>query len=117
MTWCGPRSPVISRVRRTVYNRYPASDASLPARYARAIARNCSGRCDQAIAEVDALIKERPDNPYFWEVKGNFHYWSGKHREAIPALRKALQLAGGNESLMQVQLAAGHAGRRKTRRS
>ena len=25
----------------------PASDNSLPARYARAIARNCSGRCDQ----------------------------------------------------------------------
>ena len=88
-----------------VFNRYPASDVSLPARYARAIARNCSGRCDQAMTEVDALIREKPDNPYFWEIKGNFYYWSGKHREAIPALRKALQLAGGSESLMQVELA------------
>jgi predicted Zn-dependent protease len=88
-----------------VFNRYPASDTSLPARYARAIARNCSGRCDQAIGEVEALIKERPDNPYFWELKGNFHYWGGKHREAIPPLRKALQLAGGSEPLMQVELA------------
>ena len=86
-------------------NRYPPSDNSLPARYARAIARNCSGQCDQAMGEVDALIKERPDNPYFWEIKGSFYYWSGKHREAIAPLRKALQLAGGNEPLIQVELA------------
>jgi predicted Zn-dependent protease len=88
-----------------VFDRYKPSDNSLPARYARAIARNCSGRCDKAMAEVDALIKERPDNPYFWEIKASFYYWSGKHRDAIPAFRKALQLAGGNESLMQVALA------------
>ena len=48
-----------------VFNRYPASDNSLPARYARAIARNCSGRCVDAIGEVDALLREKPDNPYF----------------------------------------------------
>lgn len=91
--------------RQTVLNRYPTSDSSLPARYARAIARNCSGKCDQAMGEIDALIKERPDNPYFWEVKGSLYYWSGKHREAIGNLRKALQIAGGNESLMQFELA------------
>jgi predicted Zn-dependent protease len=89
----------------TVSNRYPASDNSLPARYARAIARNCAGRCDQAMGEVEALIREKPDNPYFWEIKGTFHYWGGKHREAIPPLRKALQLAGGSEPLIQVELA------------
>lgn len=89
----------------TVFNRYPAKDTSLPARYARAIARNCSGRCDHAMGEVEALIRERPENPYFWEIKGSFYYWGGKHREAIAPLRKALQLAGGNEPLMQVQLA------------
>src|SRR5262249_1552734 len=89
----------------TVYNRYPASDASLAARYARAIARNCSGHCDQAMGEVDALIKQQPDNPFFWEIKGSFHYLSGKHREAITSLRKALQLAGGNEALIQFELA------------
>jgi predicted Zn-dependent protease len=89
----------------TVFNHYPAKDTSLPARYARAIARNCSGRCDQAIGEVDALIGELPNNPYFWEIKGSFYFWSGKHREAIPPLRKALQLAGGNEPLIQIELA------------
>jgi predicted Zn-dependent protease len=89
----------------TVFNRYPRSDNSLPARYARAIARNCSGRCDQAMGEVDALLKAQPENPYFWELKGNFLYWGGKQRESIQPLRKALQLAGGNESLLQFQLA------------
>jgi predicted Zn-dependent protease len=88
-----------------VFNRYPASDTSLPARYARAIARNCQGRCDQAMGEVDALIRELPHNPYFWEIKGSFYFWSGKHREAIPPLRKALELLGGNEPLIQVELA------------
>jgi predicted Zn-dependent protease len=87
-----------------VLNRYPSKDKSLPARYARAIARNCSGMCDQAIGEVDALIKERPDNPYFWETKGSFLYRGGKHREAIAPLRKALQL-GGDEPLVQAGLA------------
>ena len=53
-----------------VFNRYPASNTSLPARYARAIARNCSGSCAQAMPEIDALIRDRPDNPYFWELKG-----------------------------------------------
>jgi predicted Zn-dependent protease len=88
-----------------VLNRYPLRDTSLTARYARAIADNCSGKCDKAIGEVDALIREMPNNPYFWEVKGDMHYWSGKYREALAPLRKALQLAGGNEPLIQVELA------------
>jgi predicted Zn-dependent protease len=57
------------------------------------------------MGEVDALIKQQPDNPYFWEIKGSFYYWSGKHREAIAPLRKSLQLLGGNESLVQFELA------------
>jgi predicted Zn-dependent protease len=88
-----------------VSNRYPASDNTLPARYARAIARNCSGKCADAMADVDALLRERPDNPYFWELKGTLLFWVGKYREAIAPLRKSLQLAGGDESLLQVGLA------------
>jgi predicted Zn-dependent protease len=57
------------------------------------------------MGEVEGLLKQQPDNPYFWEIKGSFYYWSGKHREAIAPLRKALQLSGGNESLIQYELA------------
>jgi predicted Zn-dependent protease len=88
-----------------VANKYPASDMSLPARYARAIARNCSGKCTQSLGDVDALIKEQPNNPYFWELKGNLQYWAGQHRDSIVSMRKALQLIGGNAPLMQVDLA------------
>lgn len=88
-----------------VFNAYPQKDTSLPARYARAIARNCSGRCSDTIGEVDALIRDKPENPYFWELKGNLLQASGKHAEAIAPLRKALQLAGGQEPLMMTALA------------
>jgi predicted Zn-dependent protease len=87
-----------------VLNRYPSKDTSLPARYARAIARNCAGLCDQAIGEVDALLREHPENPYFWEIKGSFLYRAGKHRQALAPLRKALQLTG-EDPLIQVELA------------
>lgn len=89
----------------TVMNRYPVSDHSLPARYARAIAHNCSGKCTQAMNEVDALLREQPNNPFFWELKGNLYYWNGKYEQAIPALRKSLALVGNDESLIQAELA------------
>jgi predicted Zn-dependent protease len=88
-----------------VFNRYPVTDNSLPARYARAIARNCSGKCTDAMGEVDALLRDKPDNPFFWELKGNLLFWVGQQREAVVTLRKALKLVGGDESLIQAELA------------
>jgi predicted Zn-dependent protease len=91
-----------------VFNRYPATDRSLPARYARAIARffqGGTGGLEASLAEVDTLIKERPDYSYFWELKGDLLMRSGKMAEAIPSLRHALKL-DPNASLIRVQLAA-----------
>lgn len=90
-----------------VFNRYPASDKSLPARYARALAKFFQGGRDglqQALAEIETLIRERPDYPYFWEVKGDILMRSGKTSEAIAPLRKAMQLAE-SPNLIRVQLA------------
>jgi predicted Zn-dependent protease len=88
-----------------VYRLYPASSSTLPARYARAIARNCSGNCAQAVGEIEALIRDKPDNPFFWELKGHVFAREGKHRDAVPALRKALQLLDGRSQLIKVELA------------
>ena len=91
-----------------VFNRYPAADKSLPARYARAIARffqGGAGGLQAALAETNSLIRDRPSNPYFWELKGDLLMRSGKMRDAIPSLRQALKLAP-DSSLMRVQLAA-----------
>lgn len=91
-----------------VFNRYPRSDTSLPARYARAIATFMQGgqsALPAALEQVDALIRESPDNPYFHELKADFLTRSGKSREAIAPLRQALRLSKG-ASLIRVQLAS-----------
>jgi predicted Zn-dependent protease len=88
-------------------NRYPASNTSLPARYARAVARffqGGSGALEASIAEIDKLIKDRPDYAYFYELKGDILMRSGKHAEAVPYLRQALKIAP-DSPLMRVQLA------------
>ena len=91
-----------------VFNRYPPSDTSLPARYARAAARFRQGGQDAvqaAIAEAEGLIRAQPNNPYFWELKGDFLQRAGRPVEAIPVLRKALQLKSNDAPLIGVQLA------------
>ena len=102
----------------TVYNRYPPSDQTLPARYARALARffqGGPGALEGALAEFDALLAARPDYPYFWEAKGDLLMRAGKTREAIPPLRQALKL-DPDASLIRVQL-AGACRRTRARRA
>lgn len=72
---------------------YPETDNSEPARYARAYAWHKSAYPDRANAEVDALLKNAPNDPYFLELKGQILLESGKVREAIPPLRQAVKLA------------------------
>jgi predicted Zn-dependent protease len=90
-----------------VFNRYPPTDQTLPARYGRALARffqGGPGALEEALADFDSLIASRPDNPYFWEAKGDLLMRAGKTREAIPSLRQALKL-DPSASLIRVQLA------------
>jgi predicted Zn-dependent protease len=88
-----------------VFNRYPSSDQSLPARYGRAIGTFFGSGVDRALPLVDALIKEQPNNPYFHEVKADFLMRSGRAREAVPIMRRAAQLAGSDAPLISVRLA------------
>lgn len=87
-----------------VFNRYPANDNSLPARYARTIATFFQSGLDRALPQVDALIREKPDNPYFHELKGDFLMRTGKTREAIAPLRASLKLLN-DAPLISVRLA------------
>jgi predicted Zn-dependent protease len=88
----------------TVLNRYPKSDQSLAARYARTIASYRRSGLRAFIPKIDALIRVYPDNPYFYEIKGQFLFKSGESRAAIPHLRKAVKLAP-NEPLIRILLA------------
>lgn len=74
-------------------NKYPETDRSVPARYARAYAWHKSSYPDRANAEVDSLLKERPDDPYLLELKGQILLESGKPNEALDSLRKSVALA------------------------
>jgi predicted Zn-dependent protease len=89
-----------------VNRRYPAYDNSLPARYAKAIMEYRHGRPDIAQRLIDALIKEQPNNPYFWELKGQAYLEGAQPHAAIAPLRKAVSIAPG-QALIRTML--GHA--------
>lgn len=72
---------------------YPETDISEPGRYARAYAWHKSAYPDKAAAEVDALLKAAPNDPYYLELKGQILLESGRVKEAIPPLRQAVKLA------------------------
>lgn len=91
-----------------VLNRYPARNTSLPARYARAVARfRMGGRAniDRALGETNGLVRDYPNNPYFWEMKGDLLQKAGRPAEAISPLRRALKILGNKAPLIRVQLA------------
>jgi predicted Zn-dependent protease len=88
----------------TVARRYPLSNHSLPARYARAIATYRHAGLRSALEQIDALIQAQPSNPYFHELKGQALLEGGKPAESIAPLRRAVQLAP-QPALVQVLLA------------
>jgi len=83
---------------------YPESDTSFPARYARAIAYYKETETDKAVGLIDGLIKDYPDNPYLWELKGQVLFEAGRPKEAEPAHRRSVELKP-NAPLLQINLA------------
>jgi predicted Zn-dependent protease len=73
--------------------KYPETDKSVPARYARAYAWHKGAYPEKANGEVDALLAANSRDPYFLELKGQILLESGKPREAIEPLRQAIALA------------------------
>jgi predicted Zn-dependent protease len=61
-----------------------------------------------AVRLCDELIRERPMNPYFRELKGQTLLEWGKPREALPELRRAIELASGPSSA-PIRVMLGHA--------
>jgi predicted Zn-dependent protease len=88
----------------TVARRYPLGDHSLPARYARAISTYRHGDLRQALVQIDDLIQAQPNNPYFYELKGQALVEGGHPAEAVAPLRQAAQLSH-NTPLIEILLA------------
>ncbi len=85
------------------YQLYPETDTSYAARYARAIATYKGGQWDDALAKIDDLIKEQPDNPYLWELKGQIYFETGRPKLAKPAHEKSVALMP-DAALLQLNL-------------
>jgi len=86
-----------------VFRIYKPSDNSMASRYARAVARHRNAETAKAVALIDGLIKERPRDAFFHELKGQVNFESGRIPEAVVAYRKAVALAP-NEALIRVGL-------------
>ncbi|MBM85928.1 MAG: peptidase [Rhodospirillaceae bacterium] len=91
------------------FKKFPDTDTSIAARYARVIATYKEPDPDRALKELLKLIGEFPDDGYFQELRGQFLFESGRPREARVAYRKALRLLGSaplvESKLARVELA------------
>jgi predicted Zn-dependent protease len=87
-----------------VKQRYPAADQSMPARYARAISLFRRGDITNSLPIMDSLTAQLPENPYFWELKGQALLENGRAAEAVKPLEKALELLPNN-GLIQIMMA------------
>jgi predicted Zn-dependent protease len=83
---------------------YKEDDGSLESRYARAIAFSRRPDYPKALALMDTLIAERPNDAYFQEAKAQMLFESGRPGEALPLYEKALQLQP-DEPLLRIELA------------
>jgi predicted Zn-dependent protease len=86
--------------------KYPESDQSIAAHYARAYAYHMSSYPQKAESEANALLAAMPHDPFFLELKGQILLEGGKPAEAIAPLREATERSG-NMPLIAAML--GHA--------
>ena len=69
-----------------------ATGDSLTDRYKRAIALYRLPDLKKAVAEIDGLIAEHPNDPHFHELKGQMLFENGRVSEAVQPYRDALHL-------------------------
>ena len=92
--------------------RYPATDTSKPARYARAMAYFHQPDMQKALAEMEGLLKDEPENPYFLEMYGQIKVEMGKVDEGITPYATAVKLLP-DAPLLRVSLGAAMLGTEK----
>jgi predicted Zn-dependent protease len=96
-----------------VFQRYPSSNTSMPARYGRAVAMFRRGDIANALPLLDGLTDELPQNPYFWELKAQALLENGQAKRGIPAIKKARELlpTSGLLQILHAQLLLAEGGK------
>jgi predicted Zn-dependent protease len=72
--------------------RYPESNQSEPARYAHAMIYMRQPNFQKALAAVNSLIAEEPNNPYFYEARGQIYMSLTKPGLAIADYQKSVNM-------------------------
>ncbi|MEE9380071.1 MAG: M48 family metalloprotease [Hyphomonadaceae bacterium] len=75
-----------------VHQLYPLTDTSEPARYARAIASMQAADISTALGEIDSLLTEFPNNPFYHELKGQILFESGRAAESVAPHQRSIEL-------------------------
>ena len=88
-----------------VLNRYPLTNTSEVARYARAMAYMRKPDLPAALQEVNGLLKDEPKNPYFYEVLGQIYVSMADPMRGITEYQKAVDILPDAPEL-RVELAA-----------
>lgn len=83
---------------------YDDKDQSIAANYARAVADYRENRIDKALSGINNLINKEPNNPYFYELKGQMLIEFGRVKQGLGPLQKAVNLRP-NDGLMRIALA------------
>lgn len=84
--------------------RYPESDTSEPARYARAVAYFRRGDLGTALPLIDGLLADHPNDPFYHELRGQMLFENQRPQEARASYERALALAP-DEPLIAISLA------------
>jgi predicted Zn-dependent protease len=85
--------------------RYPLTDQSDEAHYARAMAYFRQPDMKNALAETNALIATNPKNPYFWELLGQIYVEMSQPKKGVAPYQKSVDLMP-DAPLLRVSLAA-----------
>lgn len=76
----------------------------IASRYGRTVALYRRGRIDEALAETDKLLQEEPKNPWFYELKGQILFETGKVAQSVAPYERAVAYAP-HSGLLQVAYA------------
>jgi predicted Zn-dependent protease len=75
-----------------VLSYYPPKNQSKPARYARAMAYMRQPNLKMALSEINSLIAEEPNNPYFHEMLGQIYVAMSQPEKGIIPYQKSVDI-------------------------
>jgi len=88
-------------------NTFKEQAGSLSALYGQAISTHLYANPRDAVAQMDTLIRKRPNDPYFHEMKGEMLLRAQRVDAAVASFGRAVELSRGDAPTIQVAL--GHA--------